>query len=235
MDVLPISRTYHVTEKISAKPSKRILLPYMPVEFFTGQSAQRIWVEQFIKTSFAHHYQANVTYFLPYLLATIAEGDITGAIGFQRAQDQALFLEQYLDAPIEDEIFQVCGELVKRQDIVEIGNLTSIHPGTSHLLFVLVIAILAEAGYEWAVFTATRQVKKILRRLGIDTLSLCEAKPELLPDGGSSWGSYYKNRPSVTVGNLPEARALLTSHPVTAFMMDKYQQDILTIAQQLGC
>ena len=213
---------------------ENLLLPVMPIQFDDESSARKQDVDEFIADRFCFHYQAEVTHFLPYLLSTKKECAYTAAMGFQPAGTvKPLFLEQYLSLTIEEEIGQKIHQNVDRSRIAEVGNLTSVHRGTSQLLFVLIIAVLHKAGFEWSVFTATTQVQQLLARLSLKTITLCEANPEKLLDKQQSWGSYYDDKPKVLIGNLTDAYALLSEHQVISFMLKNYEKTITDIAQKI--
>ena len=61
---------------------------------------------------------------------------------------------------------------------------------------------LVELDYQWVVFTATREVRNLLRRLSYPAHVLGPAACERLPDRGAAWGSYYAHDPSVMAGCL---------------------------------
>ena len=61
---------------------------------------------------------------------------------------------------------------------------------------------LLERDYRWVVFTATREVRALLRRLCFRAYALAPATPAHLPDRGVSWGSYYAHKPSVMAGRI---------------------------------
>ncbi|HEC60608.1 hypothetical protein LCGC14_0440970 [marine sediment metagenome] len=214
--------------------SSRVLLAHMPIRFDHADSPHKHVVETFVADRFRHHYQANITNFLPYLISTETNEYITAAIGFKPADSlHALFLEQYLTSSIEAEISRLTNQVVDRHKIAEVGNLTSIHRGTSQLLFVLTIAILHQAGFEWSVFTATKQVQHLLARLNLVTITVCEANPDNLIDGKQSWGRYYDDRPNVLIGNLTDAITLLKQHDVIGFILKNYQKTIVNIAKKM--
>lgn len=218
-----------------AARADRLLLPHMPIQFDHATSPSKHVVEGFIAERFRHHYQAEVTHFLPYLISTKTNETLTAAMGFQPAGSvYPLFLEQYLTTSIETEIGRLINKTVDRNTIAEVGNLTSVHRGTSQLLFVLTIAILHEAGFEWSVFTATKQVQHLLGRLNLVTITVCEADPDKLIDGKQSWGSYYDDKPNVLIGNLTDAIALLKQHDVIGFILKNYQNTIVDIAQKIS-
>jgi len=213
---------------------ERLLLPHMPIQFDHGSSVTKQDVEQFVADRFKHHYQAEITHFLPYLLSTKKDDAFTAAMGFQPAGTiNPLFLEQYLTSPIEDEVSRLTKQEIDRSKIAEVGNLTSVHRGTSQLLFILSIAILHEAGFEWSVFTATKQVQQLLARLNLVTIKVCEADPIKLQDQQQSWGHYYEDKPNVMIGNLTNAIALLRQHDVIGFILKNYQTTIVDIANKI--
>lgn len=212
----------------------RLLLPHMPIQFDHATSPSKHLVEAFVADRFRHHYQAEVTHFLPYLISTKTNETLTAAMGFQPAGSaNPLFLEQYLSTSIEAEVSRLTHQTVDRNKIAEVGNLTSVHRGTSQLLFVLTIAVLHEAGFEWSVFTATKQVQHLLGRLNLITITVSEANPDKLIEGKQSWGSYYDDKPNVLIGNLTDAIALLKQHEVIGFILNNYQKTIVDIAQKI--
>jgi hypothetical protein len=234
MEVRSIKLNLRKENNRSKVRSERLLLAHMPIQFDHVNSDNKNDVEQFIADRFKHHYQAEITHFLPYLLSTKKDDSFTAAMGFQPAGTVSpLFLEQYLISSIEDEISRVTKQSVERSKIAEVGNLTSVHRGTSQLLFILSIAILHEAGFEWSVFTATKQVQKLLARLGLVTIKLCEADPMELIDKLQSWGSYYQDKPNVMIGNLTDAITLLRQHTVIGFMLNNYKKTIADIASKI--
>jgi len=234
MEARIINTTLRKQTSRSSSRAERLLLPHMPIQFDQSSSETKSEVETFVAQRFNHHYQAEITHFLPYLLSTKTDDKFTAAMGFQPAGTVTpLFLEQYLSSSIEDEISRVTKQAVARNTIAEVGNLTSVHRGTSQLLFILTIAVLHEAGFEWSVFTATKQVQQLLARLNLVTITLCEANPDVLIDKQQSWGSYYDDKPNVLIGNLTDAYALLTQHEVIGFMLKNYQQTISNIAKKI--
>ena len=57
-------------------------------------------------------------------------------------------------------------------------------------------------GYEWVVFTATRELIGIFARLGLPLPVVAPADPARLGDGASAWGSYYDTGPIVVAGRI---------------------------------
>ena len=164
---------------------------------------QRASFEQFIAARFDRAHGAHVTHFLPHLLGVRdALSRWKAAWGYAAALDGPLFLEQYLDKPVEEALTAATGWPVHRLQIVEAGNLASASPGMARALIPLGARHLHRMGYRWVVFTATREVRATLQRLGLKPLRLARADPARLLDGGKSWGRYYQHDPQVMAGKI---------------------------------
>ena len=168
---------------------ERLLLPHLPLQFDSPTSSNRPQVESYITEQFQSTYQATVNTFLPYLLSTRNEERLLAVMGFQPAEEvDSLFLEQYLESSsIESILSNKLNQIISRNTIVEVGNLTSSRRGKSQILFILTIAILHHAGFEWVTFTATKQVKQLLNKLKLVTIELADADPTCLTDKGESF------------------------------------------------
>jgi hypothetical protein len=158
-------------------------------------------VERFIAERFLHAYGARVVHYCAHLLgARDAAGAWKAAAGYTPAAAGALFLEQYLDRPVEAVLSSALAEPVARERIVEVGNLAA--AGGGYCFLPALGRHLASRGYRWAVFTATREVRDLLQRLSWPARVLAPAARERLADGGAAWGSYYAHEPSVMAGCL---------------------------------
>ena len=131
-----------------------------------------------------------------------AAGAWQAAAGYTPAAAGALFLEHYLDQPVEDVLARVLGRRVPRGQIVEVGNLASAARGFGGRFLPALRRHLVERGFAWAVFTATREVRGILQHFAFDARTLAPAAASCLPDGGAGWGRYYAHEPSVMAGGL---------------------------------
>ncbi|MBE0438966.1 MAG: thermostable hemolysin [Gammaproteobacteria bacterium] len=213
---------------------QRLLLPLLAIQLDCPSSASRYSIEEYISERFSVSYQAKVSHFLPYLLSTQLNGALSAAVGFKPANaTKSLFLENYLDDPIEAVMAKLMSQPIARNKIVEIGNLTSSRRGSSQMLFILIAATLQQAGFEWVVFTATKHVQQILSKLDLDTIEVCDADPQRLSDRGDSWGSYYNNQPKVLAGNLDYAIELFNRNDVIKFMLENYRNTINDMARQI--
>jgi len=159
--------------------------------------------ESFIAARFQRAYGARVRHFSPHLLGIRdALARWRAVSGYTPADGQTLFLEQYLDASIEVELALRTGHPVARESIVEIGNLAVASPGMARLLIPLFARHLHRLGYQWVVFTATRELRNTFARLGLKPLAIAAADPARLADGDGNWGSYYANEPIVMAGKI---------------------------------
>jgi len=166
---------------------------------------QRFVVEAFIRRRFAEQHAARVTRFMPCLLGLhAADGSLHGAVGLRLAQSGPLFLERYLDLPIEEAIGLRAGEVVGRSEIVEVGNLAADGQGTARRLIVSLADQLAGEGLRWVAFTGTPALINSFRRLGLRPQRLGLADPARVGAELSDWGRYYDCRPQVMVGRIPE-------------------------------
>jgi thermostable hemolysin len=130
------------------------------------------------------------------------------ALGFRLAHQGRLFLEHYLDEPIEDVVSERFGRWIGRNGIVEIGA----HASERSLATIALWA--RTAGYldgiaEVAVAVVTSPLRSMLLRLGVELEQLCEADPRRLPSGGAGWGRYYDTVPAVCAGLIEPARSKL--------------------------
>jgi hypothetical protein len=165
-------------------------------------SAYRAEAEAFVRQVFAQHYQADVRSFAPNLTLLESAGKIIASAGWRGADNTALFLEQYLDGPIEQAISHLAGEPIARQQIVEVGNLAASKAGGSLQVILALAPHLAAQGYEWVTFTATNQLIGIFRKIGLPLLALAPARAECLGSAAADWGSYYDSQPIVVAGRI---------------------------------
>jgi hypothetical protein len=164
---------------------------------------QRRSFEQFIAERFSRAYGARLTHFLPHLLGVKdGLGRWQAAAGYAAAGVQPLFLEQYLEQPIERALADEVGREIPRNSIVEVGNLAADSAGMARALIPQLARHLHRMGYRWVAFTATRALRNSFRRLGLRPLHIAEADPARLPDRGASWGSYYDQDPVVMAGRI---------------------------------
>jgi hypothetical protein len=165
--------------------------------------ADRASLESFIDARFDHAYGAKPTHFCPQLLGVRDDaGRWQAAVGYASARDEPLFLEQYLDAPVEVVLSRAFGRAVDRARVVEVGNLAAIDAGMARRLIAELARRFHREGYRWAAFTATSEVRNSFRRLRLVPVVLARADRARLRQGADSWGDYYSHDPLVMGGPI---------------------------------
>lgn len=169
-------------------------------------SPERRRVERFLEREFRHTYNACIGEHYPTLMSVQDDdGTILGALGFRYASAENLFLEQYLDMPVETALSAAGEPASTRNDIVEVGNLASHGSGASIFMFTALTAYLSQQGKKYITVTATDFLHRYFTRLGVEPLLLGHADQNRLSDGGRGWGSYYQTQPRILAGHIVSA------------------------------
>lgn len=160
-------------------------------------------LEHFIHQCFATVHHADVQHYLPELLALHdSHGRLIAAAGMRPASEGPLFLERYLDAPLETAVSQLAGVALDRTCMVEVGNLASLNAGSARIIIIAVTWLLASRGLEWVAFTGAATLINSFQRLGLTPTVLAAADPGRLQGQANQWGTYYDQRPQVFAGNI---------------------------------
>ena len=178
-------------------------------------------IESFIRQCFSATHGASISNFMPRLLSLSSKGgDVIAAFGLRAAANSSLFLETYLDQPIEAILHSRVGEIVHREKIIEVGNLSALYPGAARWLIVALTVKLHDEGYKWVTFTGTSAVRNVFSRLGLRPVDLGMATLEHLPiSDRANWGSYYDNAPIVMAGDIDYGyRSLLQDRDLTELL-----------------
>ncbi|WP_296230341.1 thermostable hemolysin [uncultured Pseudomonas sp.] len=167
-------------------------------------SARRVALEQFVCQRFELQHGARIRHFMPCLFGLENQaGQLLGAVGVRSGNSGPLFLERYLDEPIQSAIGARLGNSVPgRGELVEVGNLAADSPGAARLLIVALTDLLVALGFRWVTFTGTPTLLNSFQRLGLTPIALGEADPARMGDELADWGSYYDNRPLVMAGDI---------------------------------
>lgn len=165
----------------------------------------RTRAQEYIHAQFARYYGADVKQYMPYLLTLERNGEILAALGFRLAASHGLFLEQYLTEPVERLVSRVTGNPVKRDLIVEIGNLASSHPERTKELFTLLTFLLKHMGCEWVVCNTTPKVRSTFKHMGFEFVTLQKTTSTSLQLDAHVWGNYYDHDPRLCLGSLSTA------------------------------
>uniref|UniRef100_B0T7E0 Putative thermostable hemolysin n=1 Tax=Caulobacter sp. (strain K31) TaxID=366602 RepID=B0T7E0_CAUSK len=173
------------------------------VEITNAGAFGRSRVERFLEIQYDRAFGGKIRGHYPSLISVSdSEGNLCAAAGFRRADAGPLFLEQYLDEPVDVLIGAGFGGPVARRDIAEIGNLASVTPVASWALFEALARHLENAGCRFAVATATRQLRRTFARARMDIQTLSRATAERLTEGREDWGGYYQRDPEVLAGPI---------------------------------
>ena len=201
---------FPVTDRVCGAADAATASTGYRLEWIAPGHAERPALEAFIAAEFARVYGARVQHFCRMLAGCRdACGRWVAALGYSLARDGRLFLEQYLDRPVEAGISALAGTPVARADIVEVGNLAGTSVGAARALIVFMTRHLYQQGLVWVTFTATRALLNSFARLRLVPSVLAEADPARLHDAGRDWGSYYTSRPQVMFGNIGYGHAQL--------------------------
>lgn len=187
--------------------------PSLTLRVAPSQDADRPGVAaSFIRERFAARYGARVRHFMPTLLQLEdGAGRLRGVVGVRPAANEPLFLERYLDCPIETEIARHSRCEPTRNRIVEVGNLAALGAGHARLLIVALTDALVASGFDWVVFTGTPELINSFHRLDLFPVLLGEADPARMGEDLSDWGSYYESHPQVVAGDIRSGHARLVS------------------------
>ncbi len=177
-------------------------------------------VKQFIQRCFHDQYDASIDIYGNHLIALLDnEQRIQAAVGYQSAADGPLFLEQYLDQPIEQLLSLKSGQpqrqlSISRDQILEVGNLASHSNGWTRQLILSLAPFYYSQGFEWLVITVTPRVLNSFHKLGIglELIPLAAADPARLDHDPERWGSYYQERPLVMAGQISRGIRRLKSN-----------------------
>lgn len=186
-------------------------------------------VANFIRARFAVSYGANLTQLMPRLFTVSArmerrqsrthqeeggtqgEIDLIGAFGLRQASGATLFMEHYLDRPVEQAIAAHIGRPVARKHIMEVGNLVT-EPGGARRVIVSLTHYLYHGGYHWVVFTGVASLRAAFVQLGLSPFMLAQADPDRLDDSERrGWGRYFAARPQVMGGEVGAGYQILCS------------------------
>jgi hypothetical protein len=160
-------------------------------------------VESFIREVYRRRFGAVVRRFMPVLIGVYEDDALVAAAGY-RLGSQPLFLERYLDRPV-DAMLLDHGATVLRPAIAEVGHLAATRGGEGRQLIRRLGPHLARQNVQWVVSTLTQELHHLFERMGVRPLRLGDARPQCLGPEAADWGSYYDHHPQVFAGNLPQA------------------------------
>jgi hypothetical protein len=172
-------------------------------------ASERPELEAFVGAAFKRGHDATVTSFMPTLLSfRDRAGELRGVVGLRGATPQPLYLEQYLEQPVEAAIAAATGQPVRREHVVEVGNLAGANCRAAMRMVALLPGYLLSRDYRWIVFTATSTVRGILEGFGAPLVELAHADGARVAGSPDRWGRYYEKDPRVLAGYLPASRRI---------------------------
>ena len=167
-----------------------------------GQES-RTNTQAFIARAYRRVFDADLHTFYPSLIALHGQDNrLDGAAGARYADGQHLFLEQYLSAPVEHLISELHGKDIRRDSIVELGNLSVNRPALTYPFIGMIGGWLQTYQVEWIVFALTRTLRRLFERAGVEMLDLGPAEPSYLAPSPNNWGRYYEHNPRVMAACL---------------------------------
>ena len=157
-------------------------------------------VEDAIQKLYWKRYEALLPSFARTIVAELGQsGSVECAAGV-RFGNEAFFSECYLDRPIEQFLQDHLGRRVHRDKIVEVSHLAAPSSGRSLPFVQNLIELLRTRDAEWAIFTATRPLRSLLRRNRLAMIELGCADRSRVPNS-ESWGHYFKHDPRIMAVN----------------------------------
>jgi hypothetical protein len=177
---------------------------------FAGDRSE---AENFVREAFLAAYAARIEHFLPTLMTLRNNGGrLLAVLGLRDPGCGRLFLEQYLDRPVEQLLSAATACQVERNELIEVGNFAVGSAGGGRWLITALTAYLHATGRRWAVFTCGPMLRNAFDRLGIELIDLAVADPGCLtPAESLGWGSYYNTKPRVMAANVSQSHAVLSA------------------------
>lgn len=149
-----------------------------------------------IKAAYAYNYNAYLTTFPKNIIGLVDKKDKIHAAAGLRDASEPYFSEHYLEAPVEAIIGSITQSHVDRESIVEVSSLASRTPAVSVRFMTELVVYGEELGFDWAFFTATSRLEKLLRRMRLPLIALGPAWASHVPNP-EMWGTYYETDPRV--------------------------------------
>lgn len=167
-------------------------------------------IEDFIALAYEQEFGASIEVNYPILIGLCDRaGRIRAGVGMRMASREKLFLEQYLDLPVEITLEQNLSHQVERNVIVELGGFASTGMNMSLYLLGAAAAYLATRGNEFGLVTATDKMNRLFKMFHFHTQVICRAQKHALRDQAMNWGTYYSHNPKVIVGSIQQCLAAM--------------------------
>ncbi|MBE0370567.1 thermostable hemolysin [Pseudoalteromonas aurantia] len=185
----------------------------------------RTELEEAVRIGFSHAFQAMVYEFYPLLSQLkLPQGQCT--LGLRFASNSELFIEQYLDAPIENYLPQA----ESRRTIAELGNLHSTYRRATVSHFIVVTMALLSSQVRFLAFTGTEQVRQLMSSLEIPICELSKAEPRRVTTA-HHYGRYYQANPKACVVDLTAAMKVINRNHLFTQIVNQFHPHIEHLEQ----
>ena len=193
-----------------------------PYRLILAESPQQVMALQtYIQSAYTLEFNARIPHFLPCLLGLYrADGVLVGACGLKQASGERLYLEQYLEQPVEAAIETCLGVRPARNRIIEVGNFACSQPGNARLTFAALCRLLCDNALDYVVFTGTAKLRNSFTRLRLNPVELAPAQAHQVGDDASAWGEYYRCQPRVMVGDINQGREVLAQNSLLLNLLE---------------
>jgi len=168
----------------------------MKIEFLSGDCPGSKEAQEHIKGVYSHVYCAEVTEFAPLLVvAKRVDGEILCAAGIRTKKD-GFFSDTYLKTDFSTALQHAAHIDVPAQEIMEVVSLASTTPFPVLPMLDKLIEWGRENGMTCGVFTATKPLRRLLKRTPLNYVELAPADISQVSNP-KAWGSYYDTDPKV--------------------------------------
>lgn len=181
--------------------AKSIVSHSVTLEFVDEHHPLRADVETYVKNRYSVAFDARLQQFMPVFLVLMSGSEVVSACGYRVANQEPLFLEQYLDESAEKAIGRLFETDIDRAQLIEFGQLASFSKGLSAQHFLQMTRHMVAMGYAWCIFTATDPLYAMMRRLGLAPQVIVEADADKVINA-HAWGRYYQYQPRIMAGDL---------------------------------
>ena len=167
---------------------------------------------EFAKRLYRRHYGARICpSYLNWRTVNAAGGIPLAVLGYRAAGDGPLFLETYLDEPIETAATRHLGVGVSRDDIVEIGCLAALPSPALVRLWHGSATVLGDR-FSVAVATLTAPLRQSFARVGLPLVPVAPARRDHASATQENWGRYFDQDPMVCVGIIADGASALSRY-----------------------
>ncbi|PCK32900.1 thermostable hemolysin [Pseudoalteromonas piscicida] len=187
-------------------------------------SAAREELEHAIHRGFAHAFGADIHEYYP-LLSHLNYRQTDCFLGLRFATKEPLFVEQYLNHPIE----QCLSMVAKRSHIAELGNLFSTGRMATLGHFIVLTQALLESDVRYLVFTATKQVRALMKLCQVEVNKISLAHDTIA--SAKDYGSYYECAPMVCSVDLQQALQVITSTEVYQHLLQGLNVEVASLKE----